>query len=283
MGFLGPPAQGEHAVGGIGGRSNRRLHRMPTTRQRIVPIQQLNAEWRTLGRSPAAVRVLHALAERDPELAHLVQGAGPEQPGLCPTPYDLIAFMGQASGRQAREQAAGLVRVLLREAGVDPLVPRFLLQALIPGMLTIAARLRWGQGGDWSDGSEFFTELVSTTWEVVADWAGQDRPFAVLDVLSAARCRIRRQLFRERDLRKLHVRMTPDVTAQRTDQSETDLEQLTRTLIDLHQQGMQTEEVGVMYAQHVLGYSISELAAVTGRNRRSLYARRDRGQRRLCA
>jgi hypothetical protein len=270
-------------VGGIGGRSNRTVHRMPQTRQRIVPIQQLNAEWRTLGRSPGAVQVLHLLAERDPGLARLVLGTGPEHPGPCPTPFDLIDFMGRASGRQPREQAAALVSVLLREADVDPMVPRFLVQALIPGMLTIAARLRWGQGGDWSDGSEFFTELVSTTWEVVSDWAGQDRPFAVLDVLSAARCRIRRQLFRERDLRKQHVRLTPDVTAQRTDQSETDLEQLTRVLIDLHQQGMQPEEVGVMYAQHVLGYSISELATVTGRDRRSLYSRRDRGQRRLCA
>jgi hypothetical protein len=270
-------------VGGIGGRLDRTVLGMPPTRQRIVPIQQLNAEWRTLGRSPAAVRILHALAERDPELDRLVHGTGAEGPGTCPTPYDLITFMGQAAGRQPREQAAGLVRVLLREAGVDPLVPRFLLQALIPGMVSIAARLRWGQGGDWSDGSEFFTELVSTTWEVVTDWAGQDRPYAVLDVLSAARCRIRRQLFRERDLRKRQVRMTPEVTAQRTAHSETDLEQLTRTLIDLHRQGMQPDEVGVMYAQHVLGYSISELAAVTGRNRRALYARRDRGQRRLCA
>ena len=270
-------------MGGIGGRSNRTVVPMPPTRQRIVPIQQLNAEWRTLSRSPGAVRVLHRLAEQDPVLAHLVHGTGSEHPGACPTPYDLIDYMGRASGRRAREEAAGLVRVLLREAGADPLVPRFLLQALIPGMMTIAARLRWGQGGDWTDGSEFFTELVSTTWEVISDWAGQDRPFAVLDLLSAARCRIRRQLFRDRDLHRRQVRLTPEVTAARTAHSETDLEQLARTLIELRQQGMQPEEVEVMYAQHVLGYSISELAAVTGRNRRALYARRDRGQRRLCA
>ena len=109
---------------------------MPPTRQRIVPIEQLNAEWRTLGRSPGAVRVLHALAARDPDLARLVHGAGPDRPGPCATPCDLIEFMGRASGRQAREQAAALVRVLLREAELDPLVARFLLQALIPGMLT---------------------------------------------------------------------------------------------------------------------------------------------------
>ena len=46
---------------------------------------------------------------------------------------------------------------------------------------------------------------------------------------------------------------------------------------------MRAEEVEVLYAHHVLGYSIAELAVVTGRNRRLLYARRDRGQRRLCA
>jgi hypothetical protein len=256
---------------------------MPPTRQRIAPIDQLNTEWRTLGRSPQAVRVLHLLAARDPDLGRLVHGPGPDVPAACPTPCDLIEFMARASGRQRREEAAAVIRTLLREAAVDPLVTRFLLQALIPGMLTIAGRLRWGQGGSWEDGSEFFTELISTTWEVMADWAGQDRPFAVLDLLSAARCRIRRQLFRERDLRNLQVRLTPDVLALKTARSETELEQLAKTLLDLSQEGMNAEEVEVIYAQHVLGYSISELAVVTGRDRRSLYARRDRGHRRLCA
>jgi hypothetical protein len=41
--------------------------------------------------------------------------------------------------------------------------------------------------------------------------------------------------------------------------------------------------VQVLYAQHVLGFSIAELAAVTGRDRRVLYGRRDRGLRRICA
>ena len=46
---------------------------------------------------------------------------------------------------------------------------------------------------------------------------------------------------------------------------------------------MRRDEVQVLYAHHVLGYSMAELAALTGRDRRALYARRDRGQRRLCA
>src|SRR5271155_4327877 len=127
--------------GAIGGDRGDIVGGMPPTRHRIATIEHLNAEWRTLARSRESVRVLHALAARDGDLSGLVHGTAPDGPAPCPTPYDLIAFMGGASGRQRREQAAALIRVLLREARVDPLVGRFLLQALIPGMLTIAGRL----------------------------------------------------------------------------------------------------------------------------------------------
>ena len=64
---------------------------------------------------------------------------------------------------------------------------------------------------------------------------------------------------------------------------ETDLEELARLLIELRREGMRADEVQVLYAHEVLGYSMAELAEVTGRDRRALYARRDRGRRRLCA
>ena len=108
--------------------------------------------------------------------------------------------MRRASGRAQREEAARLVRVLLREADADPFIGRMLVQALLPGLVTVAGKLRWGQGGDWQDGEEFFGELLATTWLVLREWAGQDRPYAVLDLLSAIRCRLRRQLFRAKDL-----------------------------------------------------------------------------------
>jgi DNA-directed RNA polymerase specialized sigma24 family protein len=191
--------------------------------------------------------------------------------------------MRQATGRHQREQAAALIRVLLREAPVDPFVLRLLVQALLPGLIAVAGKLRWGQGGDWEDGSDFFGELLSTTWLVLAEWAGQDRPYAVLDLLSAIRCRLRRRLFRAKEFRQSSSPLTDDALATRTVRPETDLEELSRLLIDLRRDGMRAEEVQVLYAHHVLGFSIAELATVTGRNRRALYARRDRGQRRLCA
>jgi hypothetical protein len=204
-------------------------------------------------------------------------------PPACPTPYDLIEHMRQASGSRGREEAAQLVRIMLREADADVLIVRWLIQALLPGLLTVAKRLRWGQGGDWDDGSEFFSETLSTTWMVLFEWSGQDRPYAVLDLLSAIRCRMRRQLFRARDLKQLQVQITSGTVEPKAVHCESDLEVLARTLIDLRNEGMRAEDVEVLYAHLVLGFSITELAVATGRDRRSLYARRDRGRRRICA
>ncbi|HEX3796198.1 MAG TPA: hypothetical protein VHV57_17025 [Acidimicrobiales bacterium] len=258
---------------------------MPTTApHHVLAIEQLTCEWRTLGRSGPATGALHKLADRDPALAALVYDDGPAgPPARCPTPHDLIEHMRQATGRHQRELAASYVSIMLREAKVDPLVPRILLQALIPGLFSIAAKLRWGRGGDWEDGNAFFTELVSVTWEVLRDWSGQDRPYAVLDILSATRCRVRRQLFRSRDQQNLHVPLSSAHTQGAATASETDLELLARRLIELRQEGMRSEDVEVLYAHHVMGYSIAELAVASGRDRRVLYARRDRGHRRMYA
>jgi DNA-directed RNA polymerase specialized sigma24 family protein len=259
---------------------------MPTvsSKQRVALIAQMAAEWQSIGRSPSAVRTLRRVAGRDPALALLVLGTA-NVPAACPTPCDLVDLMRHAVGRHQREDAARLVRVLLREAENDPFLCRMLVQVLVPGLVTVAGKLRWGRGGEWQDGEEFFGELVSTAWLVLQEWSGQDRPYAVLDLLSAIRCRLRRQLFRSKDLDGRSVAFDPHLADERSGPSrpETDLEELARILIGLHGEGMRPDEVQVLYAHHVLGYSMAELSALTGRDRRALYARRDRGRRRLCA
>jgi hypothetical protein len=256
---------------------------MPTRARthRTDLIDHMHAEWQAIGRSPGAVRALATVARCDPGLALLVLGTA-RRPASCPTPLDLIEHMRRASGRRQREDAARLIRVLLREAGSDPFIGRMLVQALLPGLISVASVLQWGIGGDWSDGDEFFAEVITTTWLVVQEWAGQDRAYAVLDLLSAIRCRLRRQLLRSKEMSTRHL---PLVSAgyDREARAETDLEELARILINLHCEGMDHEEVQLLYAQHVLGYTIAELANTTGRERRALYTRRDRGQRRLCA
>ena len=254
----------------------------PTSKQRVALIDQMAAEWQSVGRSARSVRSLRDVAGRDPDLALLVLGSG-TGPARCPTPCDVVEHMRRATGRAQREQAAGIVRMLLREADADPFIARMLVQALLPGLVAVAGKLRWGRGGEWQDGEEFFGELLSTTWLVLQEWSGQDRPYAVLDLLSAIRCRLRRQLFRSKDLDGRSVPLGADVSDGASSRPETDLEELARLLIDLRREGMRADEVQVLYAHHVLGYSIAELASLSGRDRRALYARRDRGQRRLCA
>jgi hypothetical protein len=260
-------------------------------RPRTAVIDQMDVEWRSVGRTRLAVRALHEVARRDPGLGRLVFGDGDgggdggEGGGraLCPTPCDLVTHMRRASGRVQREEAARLVRVLLREAGSDPFIPRLLVQALVPGLITVAGKLRWGQGGDWQDGEEFFCELLATTWCVIEEWAGQDRPYAVRDLLSAIRCRARRQLFRAKELASRVIAMGDDDVMDRGTTAQTLLDELARAVIDERGLGMPLDEAQVLYGHNVLGYSIAELAALTGRDRRGLYTRRNRARRRLCA
>jgi DNA-directed RNA polymerase specialized sigma24 family protein len=251
----------------------------------------MEVEWRSVGRSRCAVEAIQEIARRDAGLGLLVFGdvgdgggeAGGGAPARCPTPCDLVTYMRSASGRAEREEAARLVRVLLREAGTHPFVPRLLVQALLPGLITVAGKLRWGRGGDWQDGEEFFCELLTTTWCVIEEWAGQDRPYAVGDLLSAIRCRIRRQLFRAKDqARRVFVTELEEV-ADRTATPETLLDELARAVVDERGLGMPLDEAQVLYGHSVLGYSMTELAVLTGRDRRGLSARRDRARRRLCA
>jgi hypothetical protein len=262
----------------------------------------MEVEWRSIGRTRLAVRALHEVAGRDPGLGRLVfgdgggngggggrgcddggGGAGGAQSGRCPTPCELVTYMRAASGRGQREEAARLVRVLLREAGSDPFIPRLLVQALLPGLISVAGKLQWGRGGDWQDGEEFFCELLTTTWCVIEEWAGQDRPYAVRDLLSAIRCRARRQLFRAKERWSRIVTVAADDVVDRGTTNETVLDELARALIDERGVGMPLDEAQVLYGHSVLGYSVAELAVLTGRDRRGLYARRDRARRRLCA
>src|SRR5580692_10305392 len=69
----------------------------PTAKPRVAVIDQMAAEWKSIGRTRSAVRSLQDVAHRDPGLALLVLGAGPGAgPPACPTPCDLIEHMRRA-------------------------------------------------------------------------------------------------------------------------------------------------------------------------------------------
>lgn len=246
---------------------------MGTTAATMRPIDRMNAEWAWVGRSPEARAATEALARAEP----LVRASGAR---------DLVALVGGLRGARdaaGRDRAAHVVQAMLRSAGTHPLVPRAILQALVPGLVGVARRLSWGAGGEWADGGAFFADAVTTAWEVVTEWSGQDRPYAVLDLLSAVRCRLRRQVARHRALvEQVTPGLGDDETAAPPTAAGTDLEVLARTLEDLTGRGLDPVDAAVVYGRRVLGLTLAELAELSGRSPRQLRQRHRHAAQAIC-
>jgi hypothetical protein len=239
------------------------------------PIDQLRAEWEVTSRTAASRAALDRLAAAEEDLAEL---------GFLDL-GQLITFLRDARTQQQRERAARIVRSMLRSQHAHPLLGRAILQALIPGLVTVARRLSWGSGGDWDDGGAFFADVIATAWEVIVAWSGQDRPYAVLDILSAVRCRLRRQVVSQRLARtKVTLGLQDhDRLAGKQSNGTTSLDDLARLLDDLTGRGLDPADAAVMYGHRVLGLSMAELARLSGHTRRHLDSRRHRAERELCA
>jgi hypothetical protein len=245
------------------------------THLRFRPIDRLNAEWAGVGSSPESREAFAKLAAVEPVIAALgVVDLG-----------SLVDRLRSASGALGRADAACAFRAMLRSQSVHHLVPRAVLQAVVPGLVAVARRLGWGVGGDWEDGGAFFADLVATAWEVIIDWSGEDRQYAILDVLSAVRCRARRQMLRQRDARgQLELGLEDDDDLLGHGGSTTsDLDLLAQAIDDLRGRGLDPSDAAVIYGNRILGLSIAELAELTGRTRRHLTQSRQRAAQQLCA
>jgi hypothetical protein len=164
------------------------------------------------------------------------------------------------------------------------LLARAILQAILPGLVSVARRLSWGAGGEWTDGGAFFSDLVTTAWEVIAAWAGQDRQYAVLDLLSAIRCRMRRQ-FIERERTK-ELPLGPefeDRVIAHPSFGRTALDELASAIEEHVDLGLDPVDGAVLYGVRVLGLTTADLARISGRSRRYLSGCRIRAEAHLRA
>jgi len=245
------------------------------TDSELRPIDRLAADWRAASRSGPSRQALAALADAEDVVASLgVSDLG-----------DLVDTLRSPPDAAGRDRAAQVVQAMIRSQAVHPLVPRAILQAVLPGLVSVARRLSWGSGGDWNGGGAFFVDLVTTTWEVIVDWAGDDRHYAVLDLLSAVRCRLRRQMLahragRDRLVLGLDVEALP-ATPWHT--GSTALDELARTIDDLAGNGLDPMDAAVLYGHGVLGMSITELSRMSGLSRRHLGGCRDRALTKIMA
>jgi DNA-directed RNA polymerase specialized sigma24 family protein len=239
----------------------------------VRPIDQLTAEWAVTGSTAEARKAIEALSRAEP----LVDAIGAYDLG------QLVTALRAADAPTSRAHSAQLLRAMLRSQSVHPLIPRAILQALLPGLVSVARRLSWGSGGDWTDGGAFFADILATAWEVITAWSGDDRQYAVLDLLSAVRCRVRRQLIRDRTARSALPAVDLESTVtQHAGPGSTALDDLARLLDEPRGNGLDPTDAAVMYATRVLGLSLAELARMSGRSRRHLAARRQRAERELC-
>lgn len=151
-------------------------------------LTEMRAEWRHTGRDPAARAACRRLADEHPELFL----------ERCADLYDVVALCESRGARTVLERAA-LVRALL-EGARDRAIQRALIQTLLPGVVAVCRQLRFGEG-IVDEPSETVATAVSLLGELVLDWAGQSRPYAAPDLLSALRGRLRRWLLKEKAAR----------------------------------------------------------------------------------
>jgi hypothetical protein len=258
--------------GSLGG--NVTFHHQQMRRTSARPIDQLTLDWRAISRGSDSKRALELLAAEEPDVAAT----------KAADLYELVALLRDAIGDPHGAWAPGVIQAMVRSQAVHRMIPRAILQALLPGLVTVARRLSWGAGGDWVDGGTFFTDLTTTAWEVVTEWAGQDRPYALLDLLSAIRCRMRRQIVSRRTDKEIAA--SPDLERRLGTKMCTglsDLEILAQAIEDLTGNQLDPTDAAVLYGNRVLGLSMTELARLTGRSRRFLADRRRRAEEQFCA
>ena len=235
----------------------------------VRPIDQLAIDWQASSRGGQSKQAYELLAAVEPDVASVTAN----------DLHDLVRKLREAIGSPSGSWAPKVLQAMLRTQSVHPLVSRAVLQALLPGLVTVARRLSWGSGGNWADGGAFFGDLTTTAWEVITEWSGQDRAYALLDLLSAIRCRMRRQMLSGRGVREIAIGVELERHLNSAISIEaTDLELLARAIDDSSGNELESIDAAVLYGVRVLGLSMTELAKLTGRSRRYLADRRARAE-----
>jgi hypothetical protein len=204
---------------------------------------QLRREWDHTGRTLMSRRALAALREHE---------GGDVVPTWIVDLSQLVTALEPRGGLD-RLHRARLVAFLLRCA-VDPFVGRCLLQTMLPGVVSVARQLRFGEG-IYDDPRVFLSDAITELVELIASWAGQSRPYAAPDLLSALRCRMRRRMLAEK-ARRSELTIVADVA--RNDPDDSFARQLAAAAV----RGV--TDVDLLYARCVLGHTESELASAAG-------------------
>jgi len=156
-----------------------------------------------------------------------------------------------------------VVAAMLRSADVDELIPRAIVQALIPGVLALYRRIEIADG-PWSDLDAFYADAISCLWEQITVWSGTTRPYAAGDLISGARTRLRTLQATERRHRSRRADTPDALDLVPAIGDRTGEELLATALAEATGQGLTVADAAVLYATSVLGLSLAELSDLGG-------------------
>ena len=225
----------------------------------------MERDWAAVGTSAAARVAAAQLGLAEPVVAAL--GA-----------RDLAQVVAAISTRSrwtASDRGHAVVAAMVRSAGVHPLVPRAVVQAMMPGI--VATGLAVGPVGPWPDIDAVVVDAVRMTWEIVMKWAGQNRPFFAPDLINALRLRLRRQHWAWQ--REPHATNEDDDPVVGPGHERSALEQLTTAITDRVAAGFDRPDATVVYGRRVLGLTAQEVADLTGQSLRQIEHQTSRGER----
>ena len=219
------------------------------TQLRFRPIDRLNAEWAALSSSPESSQALNALAAAEP----VIDALGFVDLG------SLVAGLRAATGSLGRTEAARAFQAMLRSQSVHHLVRVPSFRRWSPGSSPSPDGSVGASAGNSEDGGAFFAgSRGGPAWEVISDWSGEDRQYAILDLLSAVRCRASANCYAS--VTRLHrwtsvsrTMMTSSVSGSAT----SGLDLLARTIDDLRGRGLEPSDAAVIYGNRVLGLLVS--------------------------
>jgi hypothetical protein len=176
---------------------------------------------------------------------------------------ELIAALSLSSDRLSRHEAAAVIAAMLRSADVDVLIPRAIVQALIPGVLALSRRIDI-PGGPWRDLDAFYADAISALWELTMSWSGANRPYAVGDLLSAVRTRLRTLQASEHRHRCRQASAPDALDTLAASIGRSGQELLAAAIADATEHGLNPTDAAILYATRVLGMTLGEVADLAG-------------------
>ena len=118
--------------------------------------------------------------------------------------------------------------------------------------------------GPWCDLDAFYADAVSALWELTMTWSGAYRPYAVGDLLSAVRTRMRTLQASEHRHRSRQTGTPDALDTLPASSGRTGEELLAAALADATGNGLNVADAAVLYATRVLGMSLGEVADLAG-------------------